>query len=79
MSEKNAIIKRDSYNNWVKSFGKYIPVKNVIIIMDKDDGSIELRIGDGQTYIENLPNLISDNKLKSNSPKHTVENAVLSL
>ena len=46
MSKKNpVIIKRDSKQNWKKS--KHVPDENVIIIMDNEDGTINLMIGDG--------------------------------
>lgn len=57
MAKKNpAIIKRDTRNNWEKS--KYIPEENVIIIMDNDNGSISLMIGDGKTNVNQLPDLL---------------------
>ena len=66
MSKKNrepVIIKRDTVNNWAKS--TYIPLQNVIIIMDKEDGSIMLKIGDGKTNVNELPDIL---KNKSNPP-----------
>ena len=51
-----AIIKRDSRRNWQKS--KYIPAENVIIIMDNDDGTISLVVGDGETNVNYLPDLL---------------------
>lgn len=58
MAKKNpAIIKRDSRNNWTKS--KYIPEENVIIIMDNSDGSISLMVGDGETNVNELPDLLT--------------------
>lgn len=57
MARKNsAIIKRDTKENWEKS--KYIPDENVIIIMDNNDGSISLMIGDGETNVNQLPNML---------------------
>ena len=57
MSKKTpAIIKRDSRSNWEKS--KYIPEENVIIIMDNDNGSISLMVGDGETNVNQLPDLL---------------------
>ena len=55
-----AIIKRDTVNNWAKS--TYIPAQNVIIIMDKDDGGILLKIGDGETNVNDLPDILNKEK-----------------
>lgn len=60
MSKKNkepAIIKRDTVNNWAKS--TYIPAQNVIIIMDKNDGGVFLKIGDGETNVNDLPDILN--------------------
>lgn len=57
MAKPNAaIIKRDLRKNWEKS--SYIPTKNVIIIMDNDDNSISLMIGDGKTNVNQLPDVL---------------------
>ena len=57
MAKRNpAIIKRDSKENWKKS--KYIPEENVIIIMDNPNGSISLMVGDGETNVNLLPDLL---------------------
>lgn len=57
MAKKNpAIIKRDTCENWKKS--KYIPEENVIIIMDNNNGTISLMIGDGETEVNQLPDLL---------------------
>lgn len=57
MAKKNpAIIKRDLRKNWEKS--NYIPDKNVIIIMDNEDDSISLMIGDGITNVNQLPDVL---------------------
>lgn len=56
MAKKSAIIKRDLRKNWEKS--NYIPAENVIIIMDNNDGSISLMIGDGETNVNQLPNML---------------------
>lgn len=61
LSKKNpAIIKRDSRKNWEKS--KYVPDENVIIIMDNDDGTISLMIGDGETNVNLLPDILLNDK-----------------
>lgn len=59
MSKKNpAIIKRDTRENWKKS--KYVPEENVIILMDNDDGTVSMMIGDGETNVNLLPDIISE-------------------
>ena len=75
-NKKNpAIIKRDTRKNWEKS--KYIPDENVIIIMDNDDGTISLMIGDGETNVNNLLDILNG---KPSSNKATVnENNILIL
>lgn len=77
MSKKNkepAIIKRDTKNNWAKS--NYIPAQNVIIIMDTEDGRILLKIGDGKSNVNDLPDILR----KENPPLQKVsENGVLTL
>jgi hypothetical protein len=66
MSKKNpAIIKRDSRNNWEKS--KYIPEENVIIIMDNDDGTISLMVGDGKTEVNHLQDLLFNSSVLSSA------------
>lgn len=61
--EKAVIIKRDSRKNWKKS--KYIPQENVIVIMDNTDGSISLMLGDGETNVNFLPDLLKAKEIKS--------------
>lgn len=56
MAKKSAIIKRDLRKNWEKS--NYIPAENVIIIMDNEDSTISLMIGDGKTNVNQLPDMI---------------------
>ena len=71
MAKNNsAIVKRDTRENWQKS--KYIPKENIIIIMDNEDNSISLMVGDGKTNVNNLPDL-----LKSNLTNATVNNDIL--
>lgn len=63
MSKKNkepAIIKRDTVDNWAKS--TYVPAENVIIIMDKKDGSVGVMIGDGVTNVNDLPDILKNEK-----------------
>lgn len=68
MAKKSAIIKRDLRKNWEKS--SYIPEENVIIIMDNEDNTISLMIGDGKTNVNQLPDILK---------KKTVENDILIL
>lgn len=68
MAKKSAIIKRDLRKNWEKS--NYVPAENVIIIMDNDDNTISLMIGDGKTNVNQLPDILK---------KKTVENDILIL
>lgn len=59
MAKKNpAIIKRDTKENWAKA--NYIPKENVIIIMDNPNGTISLMIGDGETNVNNLPDVLGE-------------------
>jgi hypothetical protein len=69
-----AIIKRDSKENWMKS--KYVPKENVIIIMDNIDHTISLMIGDGETEVNKLPDLLKD---KVFGAKASVDDDVLVL
>lgn len=70
-----AIIKRDTKENWLKS--KYIPKENVIIIMDNDDGTISLMIGDGETEVNKLTDLLKEKT--SNEKTAIIEEDVLIL
>lgn len=59
MAKKDpAVIKRDTRKNWEKA--NYVPKENVIVVMDNDDGSISLMVGDGKTNVNNLPDLLKD-------------------
>lgn len=64
MAKKSAIIKRDLRKNWEKS--NYIPAENVIIIMDNDDNSISLMIGDGKTNVNQLPDMLKKKVVEDN-------------
>lgn len=75
MAKRSAIIKRDTVENWKKS--AYIPDENVIILMDHDDGSISLMIGDGETNVNELPDLIE--KRHSSFSKAVVDENTLIL
>ena len=64
MSKKStAIIKREKRSDWEKS--SYIPEENVIIIKDNDDGTISLSIGDGETNVNDLPDILGNIKTQS--------------
>lgn len=78
MSKKNrepAIIKRDTVENWAKS--SYIPAENVIIIMDRNDGGILLKIGDGETNVNELPDILNKEKNPPLSPKVSDKNVLI--
>ena len=51
-----AIIKRDTRENWAKA--NYIPKENVIVIMDNQDNTISLMVGDGETNVNELPDIL---------------------
>ena len=56
---QDAIIKRDTLENWRKA-ENYIPKENVIIVMDDEENDkIMLMIGDGKTLVNKLPNLLA--------------------
>ena len=75
MAKDNAvIIRRDTKENWQKS--KYIPNKNVIIIMDNNDGTVSLMIGDGITNVNLLPDLL---KSKASLDRAVVDEDILIL
>lgn len=61
--DNSAIVKRDTRANWQKS--KYIPKENIIIIMDNEDNSISLMVGDGKTNVNNLPDLLKNNLINA--------------
>ena len=63
--DNGVIIKRDTKENWQKS--RYIPKENVIVIMDYDDGSIGLMVGDGLNNVNKLPDLLSKKELFADS------------
>ena len=62
-NKEPAIIKRDTVNNWAKS--TYIPAQNVIIIMDKEDVVVLLKIGYVNFFFIELPNILKND---SNPP-----------
>lgn len=73
--DNTAIVKRDTRTNWQKS--KYIPKTNVIIIMDNDDNTISLMVGDGETNVNDLPDLLKN--IPASSSNATVDEDVLIL
>lgn len=72
--DNTAIVKRDTRINWQKS--KYIPKANVIIVMDNEDNTISLMVGDGETNVNDLPDLLKNTPASSNA---TVDEDVLIL
>ena len=70
-----AIIKRGSIDDWEKS--SYVPAENVIIIKDKPDGSVALCIGDGETNVNYLPDILL--KKRKDSPVVDDESTTLIL
>ena len=73
--DNTAIVKRDTRTNWQKS--KYIPKANVIIVMDNDDNTISLMVGDGETNVNDLPDLLKN--IPTSSSSATVDEDVLIL
>lgn len=63
--DNTAIVKRDTRTNWQKS--KYIPKANVIIVMDNEDNTISLMVGDGETNVNDLPDLLKNAPASSNA------------
>lgn len=63
--DNTAIVKRDTRINWQKS--KYIPKANVIIVMDNEDNTISLMVGDGETNVNDLPDLLKNVPASSNA------------
>ena len=74
-NKEPAIIKRDTVNNWAKS--TYIPAQNVIIIMDKQDGGVLLKIGDGETNVNDLPDILKNKNKPPLNPKVNEENILV--
>ena len=78
MSKKNpAIIKRDTRMNWMKS--AYIPEENVIIIMDNEDGTISLMVGDDEHNVNQLPDLLANLSAARTQNSRVVDNNTLIL
>ena len=74
-NKEPAIIKRDTVNNWAKSV--YVPQQNVIIIMDKEDGSVGVMIGDGVTNVNDLPDILKNDYKPFLMPKVNEENVLI--
>lgn len=74
-NKEPAIIKRDTVNNWAKS--TYIPAQNVIIIMDKEDGGVLLKIGDGETNVNDLQDILKTENRPPLKPKVNEENTLI--
>lgn len=69
--KSQALIKRDSLENWSKA-KNYIPINGIIIVVDMPDGNIQLKLGDGETLVNNLPNLL-ENNTSSSKPVYSEE------
>ena len=54
MKKADAVIKSDTAANWAKAV-KYIPDVGTIIIYQKENGTIGVKLGDGITAVNNLP------------------------
>ena len=61
MKKENTLIKEDTLENWSKA-KNFIPKKNEIIIYT----NLGIKIGDGQTKINDLSFISSNNKYKVN-------------
>jgi len=66
--KSQALIKRDTLEHWGKA-EKYIPMGGVIIVIDMPDGSIQLKLGDGETLLKELPNVLETSN-SSNAPTY---------
>lgn len=79
---KNGVsdIRRDTLENWRKA-KNYIPNTNTIIIVDIPDEKVLLKIGDGKTNVNDLPNILDYTKIQDKIPSSTftVEGGVLVL
>lgn len=69
--KSQALIKRDTLEHWEKAT-KYIPVNGIIVIIDMPDGNIQLKLGDGETLLKDLPNVLENNNI-SNAPIYNDE------
>lgn len=63
-----AIVKRDSTKNWERATN-YIPNVGTIVIMDNDDNTVQLKFGDGKTYLKDLPDLINKSSVQDTTLK----------
>lgn len=63
MLKSNAIIKTDKAENWDKAVN-YIPDKSTILIFDYDDGSFNIKLGDGVHKVKELPFLDDSDVIK---------------
>lgn len=66
MTDKKAqaIIKRDTLENWEKA-ENYIPMNGVIIVIDSPDGGVQLKLGNGKNFLKDLPNILESNSLNT--------------
>lgn len=67
-----AVVKRDTLINWEKA-KNYIPLAGTIIIIDMPDRTIQLKIGDGETLVNDLPDILNMKK------RPTIQNNTLIL
>ena len=76
MAKKDSvIIKRGTQEDWGKS--NYAPEENVIIIMEYNDGTIGLMIGDGITNVNKLPDILKNKNSFSNAIVDEKENTLI--
>lgn len=54
MHKSNAIVKVDSEENWKKATN-YVPDIFTIIIYEFENGAPKVKIGDGVTFVNDLP------------------------
>lgn len=58
MVKSEVVIKTDSVLNWEKA-KNYIPQKGTIIVYEFEDGNPRVKIGNGETLVNDLPFLIN--------------------
>lgn len=59
MKKSEVVVKTDLASNWAKAVN-YVPEKGTIIIYEYEDGSTpNIKIGDGQTLVNDLTFLIN--------------------
>ena len=58
MKKTEAVVKTESASNWAKAVN-YIPAAGTIIVYEFDDTMPRVKIGDGQTLVNQLPFLVN--------------------